>query len=424
VTNRSRTGSILNEYTLALDVLGQPTQETVTNGPALQFTDVRSSAYTYNKLNQAVTLDGSNSVFAYDLDGNMKKGLTGDGRSFVSSYNADNRLKSIQYTDGSGILRKQEYLYGADGYLGIQKDFADGALTGEQRFIRIDGKVLQERNSANDAERNYIWDITKSGGVGGLMALSQGGQTYQYYSNTRGDITAVLDSAGAVAAAYAYDPFGIPLAVTGTLQQPMRFSTKAYDERTGLYYYGYRFYSPKLGRWLSRDPIGEKGGSNLYAFSKNNPLIYFDPNGFESQNMDGILKPVINNPLYHFIHAAEFTGGYVIAQTGATIGEIAMSWFIRIPDAISGANILNKSNQELQRTTLWEYVHKGLGPHVVEAWKEVSGSHHSVESKEPIITDDGPITIRPAKDRESEPIITDDGPVTIRPARERLSEGE
>ncbi len=50
------------------------------------------------------------------------------------------------------------------------------------------------------------------------------------------------------------------------------FSTKYYDWETGLYYYGYRYYSPTIGRWLSRDPIGEKGGRNLYGFVDNNPL--------------------------------------------------------------------------------------------------------------------------------------------------------
>ena len=42
-----------------------------------------------------------------------------------------------------------------------------------------------------------------------------------------------------------------------------RFSTKYYDAETDLYYYGYRYYSPSLGRWISRDPIEEEGGLNL-----------------------------------------------------------------------------------------------------------------------------------------------------------------
>ena len=43
-----------------------------------------------------------------------------------------------------------------------------------------------------------------------------------------------------------------------------------------MYYYGYRFYVPALGRWLSRDPIGEKGGLNLYGWCMNNGINGID----------------------------------------------------------------------------------------------------------------------------------------------------
>lgn len=291
LTNRYRTGGVLNEYTFTFDALGQPTSETVTNGPTLQFADITAAAYTYNTLNQAVTLEGSGALFSYDADGNMTKGFTGDGRSFEAAYDAENRPVSIQYTDAAGILRRQEYHYGSDGFLGIQKNYADGVLTAEKRFIRSGGRVLQERNSANNVERDYLWGMAQAGGVGALLALVQGGQTYQYYSNPRGDITAVLDSTGAIAAAYAYDPFGVPLATTGTLQQPMRFSTKAYDEGTGLYYYGYRFFSPQMGRWVSRDPLSEKASVNLYAFSGANPITHFDPFGAVDWSHMGTVTP-------------------------------------------------------------------------------------------------------------------------------------
>jgi RHS repeat-associated protein len=48
------------------------------------------------------------------------------------------------------------------------------------------------------------------------------------------------------------------------------------ETRGGIYYYGYRHYSPELGRWLSRDPIAERGGINLYGFCYNNAVAWYD----------------------------------------------------------------------------------------------------------------------------------------------------
>jgi len=60
---------------------------------------------------------------------------------------------------------------------------------------------------------------------------------------------------------------------------PIRFSTKWFDPETGLGYWGYRYYSPRLGRWMSQDPIGEKGGLNLNGFVANSPNNAVDPLG-------------------------------------------------------------------------------------------------------------------------------------------------
>ncbi|MCP4021329.1 MAG: RHS repeat-associated core domain-containing protein, partial [Desulfobacteraceae bacterium] len=63
--------------------------------------------------------------------------------------------------------------------------------------------------------------------------------------------------------------------------QPFMFSTKRYLAGPGLNYYGYRFYQPKVGRWLKRDPLQEAGGLNLYGFVLNNPVNWVDPLGLE-----------------------------------------------------------------------------------------------------------------------------------------------
>ena len=59
-------------------------------------------------------------------------------------------------------------------------------------------------------------------------------------------------------------------------KNPFRFSTKYADNESGLLYYGYRYYNPSAGRWLSRDPIGERDALNVYQLVGNDPLSRWD----------------------------------------------------------------------------------------------------------------------------------------------------
>jgi RHS repeat-associated protein len=117
-----------------------------------------------------------------------------------------------------------------------------------------------------------------AGGVGGLLAVTDSTGTYYPTYDGNGNISEYLNSTGAVAAHYEYDPFGKTTVATGPKANDFahRFSTKPLDAATGLYYYGYRFYHPNTGRWPSRDPIEEEGGLNLYSFGPNSPLDGYD----------------------------------------------------------------------------------------------------------------------------------------------------
>jgi RHS repeat-associated protein len=126
--------------------------------------------------------------------------------------------------------------------------------------------------------------LNLGGGIGGLLNLKHTGQNYAYLYDGKGNVEAVLDNTQSVVAAYRYDPFGKLLAKTGTLDQPFGFSTKRYDAQTGLIEYGFRRYAPAIGRWTTRDPLGETGGINLYAFVGNNPVNWVDPWGLEIIN--------------------------------------------------------------------------------------------------------------------------------------------
>jgi RHS repeat-associated protein len=87
-------------------------------------------------------------------------------------------------------------------------------------------------------------------------------------------------------------PFGNIIRSTGDAadDNPFRFSTRYYDQETGLYAYPKRYYDPELGRWLSRDPAEELGGDNLYAFVLNDPIGLVDPFGLAA--LDGAVSGV------------------------------------------------------------------------------------------------------------------------------------
>jgi RHS repeat-associated protein len=74
------------------------------------------------------------------------------------------------------------------------------------------------------------------------------------------------------------DPFGDTLRSTGprASANPWRFSTKDTDQESGWLYYGYRYYAPKLGRWVSRDRAAEHGGLNIYAAFLNDAVCRYD----------------------------------------------------------------------------------------------------------------------------------------------------
>jgi RHS repeat-associated protein len=64
------------------------------------------------------------------------------------------------------------------------------------------------------------------------------------------------------------------------LEQPFRFQGQQFDEETGLHYNRHRYYDPGVGRFVSQDPIGLLGGSNLFAYAPN-PLGWVDPAGLQ-----------------------------------------------------------------------------------------------------------------------------------------------
>ena len=89
---------------------------------------------------------------------------------------------------------------------------------------------------------------------------------------------ALADTAGAVQTEYTYEPFGTTTVAGAPSANSFQYTGRENDG-TGLYYYRARYYSPRLQRFLSEDPIGFEEGMNFYVHTYNNPVNFVDPNG-------------------------------------------------------------------------------------------------------------------------------------------------
>jgi len=257
-------------------------------------------------------------TFAYDLDGN----LTRDG-SWTNTWNAENRRVTIESrsTLPAAARMREQWTHLADGRW-IERIVSTNngssyypAFT--NRYV-WDGQVLL---AVLDHTNGLVMSFTRgsdlsgtpqgAGGVGGVLAVcfKTNGTHFTCYDGN-GNVTALVNATnGSESARYEYGPFAEPIRATGPMAKlnPIRFSTQYADDVTGDVKYLFRDYDALTGRWLSRDPIGERflapaegqedsedsepqrgafvqrvrGGDsgNLYSFVSGDPIGRIDPVG-------------------------------------------------------------------------------------------------------------------------------------------------
>ncbi|QOV62597.1 RHS repeat protein [Kosakonia pseudosacchari] len=119
------------------------------------------------------------------------------------------------------------------------------------------------------------------------------------YDNLTGSSSLEVDSSGELISQEEYYPYGGTALFAARSQleadyKTIRYSGKELDA-TGLYYYGYRYYQPWAGRWLSADPAGGIDGLNLFRMVRNNPVRYRDNNGLQpNENPASIIGNVLS----------------------------------------------------------------------------------------------------------------------------------
>ena len=164
---------------------------------------------------------------------------------------------------------------------------------------------------------------------------------FYYHSDHLGSTSLITDLDGNVTQHVEYIPFGEVFIEerNATWNTPYKFNAKELDEETGLYYYGARYYDPKVSVWLGVDPMGEKyPGISVYAYCANNPIRNTDPNGKDVWDIVlGVIHSVGDNLSLGTVNTS--TNGLVSNagdyNTGRDIGDV-VSMVMGVAETIEG----------------------------------------------------------------------------------------
>ena len=250
---------------------------------AIKDDPTNASQQLYRKLTGTYTVPRRTQPYTYDADGNLLT-MWHNGELWTYTWDGENRLIKAELP-----TQKVECAYDYQGRRVSKKTYAKAVgateltLSKTEKYLYDGWNCIAVYNADNALQKSYLWgeDLSGSlqgaGGVGGLLAETNASGTYLPAYNGNGDVMTYLNATDkSIVAEYHYNAFGGTLYATGAMTEAFayRFSTKPLDE-IGYDFIG-RIYKVEFGRWLSRDPIGENGGKNVYGFVNNNGINYFD----------------------------------------------------------------------------------------------------------------------------------------------------
>ena len=201
----------------------------------------------------------------------------------LASYGADPRR--IPYAgneaDGLTINYKDKYNQQLQSIKDNYKAF-DQPYNGKDNDDYVNGQGFCCNDGTPEAAQARTMARTRA--VNGNFKPNDDYEKMQFYYHPDhlGSSSYITNLDGEVSQHIEYVPFGEVFIEerNNTWNTPYLFNAKEFDEETGMYYYGARYYDPRLGLWMSTDPMQEKYPmSTTYCFVNNNPIKEIDPDG-------------------------------------------------------------------------------------------------------------------------------------------------
>ncbi|WP_124065275.1 RHS repeat-associated core domain-containing protein [Clostridium sp. E02] len=228
--------------------------------------------YCYNRRNQLIerTVSGKSYAYRYDKQGNLLE-EAGSGEERRYHYNPFSQQTGVS---GNGLELENCY----DG----EQLRAGSSVNGQvSRFIYYNGVLQAETDGDWNAENRNVLGY----GIAASESKGQGGY-HAYHLDEQNSTAYITGNQREVENFYEYDAFGAIRRQSEEIQNRILYTGQQYDQETGQYYLRARFYNPVVGRFLQED-VYRGDGLNLYAYCANNPVVYYDPSGYnECKNED------------------------------------------------------------------------------------------------------------------------------------------
>jgi RHS repeat-associated protein len=261
---------------------------TGTNVVQITATDSYGNSAT-NKYQIVVTNNGVAETLTYDLNGSQTSATTCCSTN-TYEWDAADRLTAIN----SGSNRS-EFTYDGLGRRIQIVEKVGGNVVIAKKFLWCGMAVCEERDATGS-------NVTKRFfGQGEQIS----GTNYYFTRDHIGSVREMADATGVIHARYDYDPYGRRTKLSGDIDADFAFTGDYYHPVSGLYLTVYRAYDANTARWLSRDPIAEVGGLNLYSYVRNGPVNLIDILGLVDVYVN-VWNRDLTGPQHAVGHAAVF----------------------------------------------------------------------------------------------------------------------
>jgi RHS repeat-associated protein len=341
-------------------------------------TDTESRDHTdYNEIEQVSgTTYGDENTGTHQLDRNGN--ITDDNKRELK-YDAFNRVKEvIRKSDGQTVA---EYTYDSMNRRFrkvVSNSGIDGnAANGTTEYFYKDWQTIEEQDGSGNVLRQYVYGryidepLTLDDRSGGqsVADLNDGSGVDRlfYHCNTQYSTFALTNEEGGIVEGYQYDAYGRQTVITdpgsdGTwftdddtltvdgdsaFDNSYMFQGRRFDSETELHYYRNRYYNSRLGRFISRDPMGIWAGMNMYGFANSNPVQFIDPYGLETKrNKEKVTVSIDQKAVDEYDLVVVYTYdtetcdiNIISARPEPRVASIGIDWYIGFGTSVRFHNL-------------------------------------------------------------------------------------